>query len=435
MSIPTTLLPEELVFVGICDLAAQVRGKSIPLSDFKERSRDGVGYTPANICLSVFGSIGPSPFGTLGDILLLPDTSTEVHVPMPHGTPEHFCLSDIISKDGEKWPFCPRDFLRRALERLKNKTGCTLLASFEQEFVYTGISAEPRRGYALASFREQDSFGALLVAALRTAGMVPDTFLPEFGPQQFEITVAPASGLRAADQAIALREITRALARQSGHRALFSPMLQPEGVGNGTHIHLSLRDHAGDPATQDTNGSYGLSTLAEQFMAGILDHMPALTAVTVPSVCSYYRLTPDRWAPTWANISSQDRAASLRICPGSASQFNVEYRVADATACPYMALGALVHAGVDGIERQLSLPQYSSTAFADMASAQRRASGMQPLPRTLGEALDHLRATPAAPSWFGSEFFELYLNFKRQEEQSLADLNSQAICDRYAAVF
>jgi glutamine synthetase len=435
----TSLEPEELVFIGICDLASQVRGKSVPAIDLPERMQHGVGYTPANPWLSAFGTIGATPFGTRGDIVLLPDASTKVNVPIDGNAPEHFYIADILTQDGAPWEFCPRGFLRRGLARLQKATGCALLASFEQEFVYTGLSAEPKRAYALASFREQGDFGATLVAALRAAGMTPDAFLAEFGPRQCEITVAPAINMRAADEAVILRELTRAVARRAGHRAIFSPMLAPEGVGNGTHIHLSLRDAAGNAKMHEPGRPYGLSQMGEQFVAGILEHMPALAAITAPSVGSYYRLTPDRWAPTWANVSLQDRAASLRVCPGSvngsAKQFNMEYRVADATACPYMALCALVHAGVDGIERQLPLPQPLEKSFASMSDVERRAAGMRPLPRTLGEAIGLLRRTPVAREWFGPEFFELYLNYKLEEEQAMAGLEPQDICDRYAAVF
>ena len=416
----TPLAPEDLVFIGICDLAAQVRGKSVPACDFTDRVRRGVGYTPANICLSVFGAIGPTPFGTTGDIVLMPDASTEVSIPIEDSVPEHFCLADIVSKDGDAWPYCPRSFLRRGLERLEKTAGCHILASFEQEFIYTGVGSEPKRAYALTSFREQGNFGARLMAALRAAGMTPESFLPEYGPRQYEVTVSPAVGMRAADEAVILRELARCLAVRAGQRAIFSPILDPEGIGNGTHIHLSLRDLAGSPVMQDQGRPYGFSVVGEQFTAGILHHMPALAAITTPTMCSYYRLVPDRWAPTSANIASQDRAAGLRICPGSASAFNVEYRVADASANPYLALGALIHAGVDGIENRLSLLP---------------ATGMQPLPRTLAEALDNLRDTPVARKWFGPEFLDLYLNFKREEEQALAGLDPQTICDRYAAVF
>jgi glutamine synthetase len=420
MKTSTMLAPEDLIFVGICDLAAQVRGKSVPACDFADRVRRGVGYTPANIGLSVFGVIGATPFGTKGDIVLMPDASTEVSIPVEDGVPEHFCLADIVTTDGDAWPYCPRSFLRRGLQRLEKTAGCHILASFEQEFVYTGVLPEPKRAYALTSFREQGNFGAHLMAALRAAGMTPESFLPEYGPRQYEVTVSPAIGMRAADEAVILRELARGLAARAGQRAIFSPIPSPEGIGNGTHIHLSLRDQAGNAVMHEPGRPYGLSALGEQFTAGILHHTPALAAITTPTVCSYYRLMPDRWAPTLANIASQDRAAALRICPGSAAAFNVEYRVADASANPYLALGALIHAGVDGIENQLALP---------------RETGTQPLPRTLAEALDNLRDTPAARNWFGSEFLDLYLNFKRDEEQAVAGFDPQAICDRYAAVF
>jgi glutamine synthetase len=446
MKSETGLAPEELVFVGICDLAAQVRGKSVPARDFTDRVRQGVGYTPANICLSVFGLIGATPFGTTGDIVLMPDTSTEVSVPIgipgDDDAPEHFCLADIVNRDGDPWPFCPRSFLRRALHRLEKTAGCRILASFEQEFVYTGVPSEPKRAYALTSFREQGNFGARLMAALRAAGMTPESFLPEYGPGQYEVTVGPAIGMRAADEAVILRELARSLAARAGERAVFSPIMAPEGIGNGTHVHLSLRDPAGNAVMHEPGRPYGLSVVGEQFTAGILRHMPALAAITTPTVCSYYRLMPDRWAPTWANIGSQDRAAGLRICPGvastvngSASAFNVEYRVADAGANPYLALGALIHAGVDGVENRLSLPMQPGMAFAAMTAEERRALGMQPLPRTLAEALDNLRDTPAAGKWFGPEFLDLYLTFKREEERALAGLDPQTVCDRYAAVF
>jgi glutamine synthetase len=431
----TSLEPEELVFIGICDLAAQIRGKSVPAIDLPQRMQHGVAYTPANLCISPFGTIGSTPFGTRGDIVMLPDDSTKVNVPIDGNAPEHFYLADILTQDREPWQFCPRGFLRRGLARLEKATGCALLASFEQEFVYTGLPAEPKRAYALASFREQGDFGATLVAALRAAGMTPDAFLAEFGPRQCEITVAPAINMRAADEAVILRELTRAVARRAGHRAIFSPMLSPDGVGNGTHIHMSLLDAAGNAKMHEPGKPYGLSQMGEHFIAGILEHMPALSAITSPSVCSYYRLTPNRWAPTWANLSLQDRAASLRVCPGSPNQFNVEYRVADATACPYLALGALVHAGVDGIERNLPLPQPLEKSFASMSESERHAAGMRSLPRTLGEAIGLLRRTPVAQEWFGPEFLDVYLNYKLEEEQAMAGLDPQDICDRYAAAF
>jgi glutamine synthetase len=418
---------EDLIFVGTCDLAGLVRGKAFPAAEIETRLRRGMGYTHSNIMMSVFGPIYATPFGTGGDLMLVPDESAMVQVPFDDGPSERFYLGDLRTTDGAYWDHCPRHFLRRALAALQAETGLSLRAAFEQEFVYTGVQHRAGSPYALDAFRRQGGFGEALMSAIRQAGATPDSFMPEYGPRQFEMTVAPTIGLRAADEAVIVREMARGVAFRLGARAILAPMLEPKGIGNGTHIHFSLCDSAGAPATHDAAGPHGLSPVAEKFAAGVLHHMPALAAITAPSVASYFRLTPDRWAPTRADLGVGDRGASLRVCPtfaprdaaDTAAQFNLEYRVCDAAASPYMALGALVHAGVDGIRQGLALP----------------AGDAPPLPRSLGAALDALQATPAAKDWFGAGFLDAYLMFKRSETAALSDLDDDAICARYAEVY
>ncbi len=133
----------------------------------------------------------------------------------------------------------------------------------------------------------------------------------------------------------------------------------------------------GCPATHDPADALGLSVMARRFCAGVLAHLPALCAITAPAPVSYLRLTPNRWAPTVIDIRAQDRAAALRVCPvfapegaeDTARRFNIEFRVADAAASPYLALGALIFAGADGVRRGMELP--AGTA----ASLPRRVGG------------------------------------------------------------
>jgi glutamine synthetase len=154
--------------------------------------------------------------------------------------------------------------------------------------------------------------------------------------------------------------------------------------------------------------------------------MPAITAITAPSPVSYLRLTPDRWAPTVADIQSQDRGAALRVCPvfeasddkERAARFNLEFRVCDAAASPYMALGALIFAGADGLTRRLAL--------LDEAP---------PLPHLLGEALDAMEASDTVKSWFGPTFFDAYLRHKRSELAHVANLAPAELCARYAEIY
>ena len=435
---------EPLVFVGTCDLAGLVRGKGFPLEELSARLRKGVGFTHSNIMMSAFGPIYDTPFGTHGDLMLVPDTSTKVEIEFDEfSAAERFYLGDLMTTDEVPWECCPRQFLRRALSALNQvnrQTGLMVLAAFEQEFVYTGVEHRPGATYSLDAHRRQGQFGEAYMAALRQAGLNPDSFLPEYGARQYEVTIHPTRGLRAADEAVIQREMARAVAQRLGYRAIFSPILDPNGVGNGTHIHFSLRDGGDRPVAYDAARPYRLSVIGERFVAGILHHLPVLTAITAPSAVSYYRLRPNRWAPTYANIAMQDRGAAVRVCPifgrdGAAQQFNVEYRVADAAASPYLALGALVWAGVDGIRHNRSLPPPPERSIWDMNDSERFAAGVRPLPASLDEALEALAASDEAREWFGETFFQAYLQFKRSELKAIEALTEAQTCARYAEVY
>ncbi len=276
----------------------------------------------------------------------------------------------------------------------------------------------------LDAYRRQGIFGEAFIAALRSAGVEPDSFMAEYGARQYEVTCAPAIGIAAADHAVILKEMARATAFRLGHRATFTPIVDPAGVGSGVHVHFSFRDADGRPAIFDADGPLGLSAAGAQFVAGIMHHLPALCAVTAPSAVSYFRMRPNRWAPTHATLARQDRGASLRICPvleghDTARQFNVEYRCADAAASPYLTLGAIVWAGLDGIRNGMALPDGQGA----------------PLPATLAQALDALELCAPANEWFGPSHLAAYLMHKRGEYASLAGLSEAEQCARYAAVY
>lgn len=421
------MLREDLTFVGTCDIAGLVRGKGFPSTELPARRKLGIGWTHSNLMQTCFGPILDTPFGTAGDLMIVPDPTAEVHVDFRDGSaPEHFFLGDIRSTDGRPWECCVREFLRRAIDALKQASGLELLAAFEQEFVYTGVEDVPGHAYSLNAFRRQGIFGEMLMAAIRAASVHPDSFLAEYGPRQFEMTVAPDAALAAADAAVISREMARGAAFRLENRAIFSPMPVAGGAGNGVHIHFSLHEASGAPVTSDPAGLMGLSATAVHFAAGVLYHLPALCAVTAPSPVSYLRLVPDRWAPTVTDIKPQDRGAALRICPvfdaqgedQRQAQFNLEFRVCDAAASPYMALGAMIFAGADGIARRLPLPE-TETA----------------LPTSLSAALDLMVASEAVKSWFGPVFFEAYMRHKRSEAAFVADLPEAELCARYAEVY
>jgi glutamine synthetase len=417
---------EQIVFVGTSDLSGHFRGKSFPAADLPARLERGVGIAPTNLFLSAFGPIQVTPFGTQGDVFLVPDPDTRVSVPFEGSATESFLLGDIRTLEGAPWDFCPRHVLRRALDRLASETGLRLLAAFEQEFIYSGVPAHPWQPFELDAYRRQGLFGETLLAALRQAGVVPEAFLSEFGPQQFEVTVAPAVGLRAADDAVITRELAQAVAFRFGSRVSFTPLPEPNGASNGTHIHWSFLDRDDQPVLYDEGQPWQLSVLGRQFIAGVLHHLPAMCAVTAPSVPSYYRLRPNRWAPIQADVGALDRGTAVRICPVAgderaqrARQFNIEFRVADATASPYLALAMLVQAGLEGIRQGREID----------------AKRPQPLPANLEAALTLLESSESAAEWLGADLLAGYVLFKRAEIKGLGNLDESEICRRYAEVY
>src|ERR1700733_9533874 len=129
---------EQIVFVGTSDLSGHFRGKSFPLADLPGRLERGVGLAPTNLFISAFGPIQMTTFGTLGEVFLVPDPETRVLVPFGEGPPEYFFVGDIRTAQGKPWNFCPREVLRRALQRLESEAGVQLLAAFDEEFKERG---------------------------------------------------------------------------------------------------------------------------------------------------------------------------------------------------------------------------------------------------------------------------------------------------------
>lgn len=424
-------------FIATCDLAAIVRGRAVPDSRVAPTLETGVGWVPADLALTAFGPIAPdNMFGSTGDLRLLPDTSTNTLFLADDLTPEtRIYLADQRELDGSAWGGCPRTALKDALAELHDYTGLRMKASFEHEF-----TMETMAGGAAFSFeraRMAEPFGTELVGLMAEAGMDPESWLPEYGVGQFEVTTRPAEALVAADRAILLRELVRDLARRRGHRATFAPILDPAGVGNGVHIHFSLFDEEGNPAMFDDSRPGRLSELAGRFSSGVLQHANAVVAMTAPSVVSYLRLTPHRWSAGGAFLAERNREALLRIAPTvqfagamQAPQLHLEYRAADATANPWLALAAIVKAGVHGV-----LNGYEPAHVWPESATETELAGVPMLPSTLPEALDALEADAVAQRWFSPLLLNTFLAVKRYELELMQDLTDAERCRRVADVY
>jgi glutamine synthetase len=409
-----SVAPGALDVIATADLAGICRGRSVPAG-----SADAVGWVPANLGVTAFGDLADNPFGSLGDLRIHADPSTSVPLPAV-GAPITLALGDLRHAEGTPWACCPRTLLRDTLARLKADTGLTVSAAFEHEFVLSADPADaPEHPFSVQALLAGEPFGTQLVAALTRAGLEPENWLPEFGGHQWEVTIRPAEGLAAADRAISLREITRAVARLTGRSASFAPTPPGAGALNGAHIHFSLWTDDGDPATALSNTA--LSKAALSFAAGIVEHAPAVLAFTAPSVVSYQRLGPGHWSADGPRLGPADREAMLRV-PGLAStpeQTHLEFRAADSTANPWLALGALVRAGLDGVNRALPAPEPAATAF----------------PQCLQEALSALERDGVMNSWPPEDLLRTYLSVKRSEIAAMAELPADQVNARYASAY
>jgi glutamine synthetase len=432
-----------LVTIVTTDISGITRGRAVPVSVYEEGLARGVGWVPANLSLTPFDIIADgNPWGSRGDLRLIPDRGARFHsAATGSATPLDFVMADVTELDGAPWSCCVRSQLKAAIAALEARAGLSLVAAFEQEFLLEAPGLQAAPSFSLQALRRADPFGPRLIAALAQTGITAETILAEYGRDQLELTCAPTDALRAADHAVAIREIARECARNLGWRACFAPKPVADAVGNGVHVHFSLHDAHG-PKTYDPNRPGGLSAKAGAFCAGIIRHLPALVAFTAPSVTSYLRLQPHSWSASYTWLGERDREASLRICPivaignkDPARQFNIEYRAADAAASPYLVLTALIRAGLAGLEAGLSDPPIVDDDPSTMDEAARTAKGLHRLPQSLGAALDALTADATARGWFAPAFIATYVGMKRKEIALAGDGDPAALCARYRAIY
>lgn len=435
---------QELIACLCTDFSNITRGRSFPEKDLRSKLKSGVGWVPINQTItSLDGIANIDRWGSHGDLRLIPAPETETIVDLGLGAPPvHFFLGNLVELDGENWDLCTRSFLQGALKQLREVTGAEVTAAFEHEFVFLDLDTDKNPGFSYRANRQSEPFASLFMTALEQAGQQPETWLPEFGQNQFEYTCRPAVGVAAADRAVITREIAHDTASQLGKKISFSPKPVLDDVGNGVHIHISLKDKHGNNALYDSANAHGLSELGEQFAAGIIRYLSAILAFTAPSAVSYLRLQPHSWSSAYTCFGDKNREASLRICPienmtgkSAEEQFHFEFRAADATANPYLALAAVLLAGLEGIKEKLPAPNMMNSDPSELSEAERKELGINRLPTSFEDTLAVLEQTSAVKSWFTSDFFTSYIATKSSELDAVKGDSDASLCERYRAIF
>jgi glutamine synthetase len=409
-----------------CDHAGLIRAKAAHRGLLDDGLPEGVGITVAQQALPVMcDAVAPdSGLGPVGEARLIPDWSTLAVLPW---APGHAQVMGDMLVNGVAWEHCPRDYLRAQTRRLAD-AGFTARAAFENEFFLlrrtpSGLAPADDTVYgATGSMNLHHAFIAELTATLEALGLEPEFYYPESAPGQQEISIRHAEPLAAADRQLTYREAVRGVAARHGYVASFLPKVHESVAGSGCHLNFSLW-RVGESAMGDARHPSGLSEVARRFVAGVLEHLPGLAAITVPSRNSYRRLLPHFWAGAFVVWGYDNREAAIRVTRGATGATRFELKTCDATSNPYLAIGALIAAGLDGVRRGLELPPDVAVDPGHYSEDERRRRGIAPLPRSLGEALEALAADKTLCESLGSARARAYLAVKRMEWEALRDLS------------
>ena len=354
-----------LVRLLYCDNGGVVRGKAVSVEQLAGRMATGIGLTVAMQAMNSLDQLqAVEGMGPIGEVRLVPDPATFTVI--PYAPRSAVMLVDHVRLDRAPYEACPRQFLARMVGRLAERQ-IELMCAVENEFSLARLEAgrpvpiDTSTCFSTSGMTAAADVVDAIVAALDAQGIPLAQYYPELGHGQHELSVLPRPALAAADTQLLVRETIRGVAARCGLVASLAPKPWPDQAGNGAHIHLSGWDPTGarnlfhDPA-----GRFALSVLAEQFIAGILDHTPGLLALTAPSFNSFARLQPQHWSSAFTCWGLDNREATVRVPSAfwgeEAASSRLEFKPADASANPYLAFGGLIAAGLDGIERELAPP-------------------------------------------------------------------------------
>ncbi len=421
------------------DILGTVKNVSIPADQAAKGFAEGIYFDGSSI--DGFVRIQES------DMRLEPDPDTFALLPWRNNgnvTSARLICDVIDTTTGEPFAGDPRRVLKNAIDRA-HEMGYTINAGPEPEFF---LFEEDEEGRATTTTHDNGGYFDMapkdlaqdvrgdIIYGLDEMGFEVEASHHEVAEGQHEIDFKYDDALTTADNIATFRVAVRALAAQHDLHATFMPKPIPRINGSGMHTHLSLFTEDGENAFHDDDDEFNLSETAKQFLAGVLEHAPALTAVCNPTVNSYKRLVPGYEAPVYIAWSDVNRSALVRKPAARVpAASRIELRSPDPSCNPYLALAAMIQAGLDGIESDMECPDPVRENIYEFDEEKRDEYGIDTLPANLGEAVDALEADEVVMDALGPHTSEKFVEAKRQEfEEYLVDVSQWEI-DRYLETF
>jgi glutamine synthetase len=424
----------EFVLLWFTDIEGHLKSFAVTPSEIEGALDDGMGFDGSSI--TGFNAIEES------DMVAIPDPETFQLMPWREGEAKvGRMICDVVTPDGQPYEGDPRYVLRRALERMKSMGFDTFNVGPELEYFLfendKGTETLDEGGYfAMTTLDAASDLRQQTVRALEGVGIEIEYVHHEVGPSQHEIDMRFAPALKMADNTITYRLIVKEIAKKAGFHATFMPKPLFGENGSGMHTHMSLFNE-GRNSFFDEADEWHLSDVGKAFIAGQLHHAREISAVFAQWVNSYKRLVPGYEAPVYVAWSRRNRSALVRIPlykPGAEQATRAELRCPDPACNPYLTFAALLHAGLEGIEKGYELPAPMETNLYHLTAEQRTERGIVALPETLGEAVTELSKSDLARKALGDHVFDRYVELKRKEWDEYRVQLTQWEMDRYLAV-
>ena len=424
------------VVVGtVINPAGLTHAKTVPIHRVNAFADPGLGASPVwhGFTIDQTGIAFTDDIGVVGDERIRIDL-TALRI-MDNGLA--WAPGEFHAQDGTPIPGCSRGTLRRVQDRL-TEAGLSALVGHEIEFVLVGPGGERLPAtlwaqYGLAGVLENEGFVRDVTSALTGAGVSIEQFHPEYGANQFEISLRPQAPVTAADHLILTRLIVSRVARQHGLRVSLSPVPFAGSVGSGAHQHFSLS--RGDaPLFAGGAGPHGMTEDGQHAVAGVVAGLPAAQGILSGSILSGLRMQPGHWAGAYACWGAENREAAVRFLVGGPANpygANVEVKIIDPSANPYYASAAILGLALDGIERGVPLPPETTVDPAQQSQQDRDAAGTTQLTDDPAAMIDALADSALMRTVLGGPAVDLSVAVRRYEQQQYGELDPQQLADKF----
>ncbi len=402
------------------------------IDSLEENARNGIGIGRGAAAMNALSGVAPgSLYGPhSSEFRIVPDIETYAPLPFARGSARF--ISELHDLDMKPYPGDSRVFLKRALQEL-DRLGYVPEVAFESEFFLLhregGVFVPNTAGYGTEGFIGNEGYNSAnefvqeLFPSLSQMNVSVSRLKKESGPGQIEVILNHTNAVKAADDFLTLRDAVKGLAQKMGFVATFLPKpLQNEGP-SGLHVHLSLKDkRSGKNVFFDPKDRRKLeySKLGYNFIGGILDHIKGMMPIAAPIPNSYKRLFPsDVWVPVNVTYGFDNRSVAIRIPsrvhdPHGASS-RLEFRVPDGTANPYLILGLMILAGLDGIKKGSDPGEPFNEDAYQLTANERERRGIEVLPTNLGEAIAEMKKDPFVRRALGDVIHDQYVKARESE--------------------